>query len=178
MNRKIVITIAREHGSGGLKVGKRVAEELGINCYDSEMFQLVSDSKNLRDNHVAHDDRIKGTSLFSVARTKYADHEGEELPKESDDFLSMKDLFEYQSEIIRALADKEPCVIVGRCSNYILKDRADVISVFIHAGDSLTYTLSIFVAVNLLHLSGSSIDTGYSGSPFGSSELSSFKGTL
>ncbi|MCR5148381.1 MAG: cytidylate kinase-like family protein [Eubacterium sp.] len=133
MEKKIVITIAREHGSGGLKVGKRLAEELGINCYDSEMFQLVSDSSNLRDNHVAHDDRIKGTSLFSVAKSKYAGHEGEELPKESDDFLSMKDLFEYQSEIIRALAEKESCVIVGRCSNYILKDNPNVLSVFIHA---------------------------------------------
>ncbi|MBR1674591.1 MAG: cytidylate kinase-like family protein [Eubacterium sp.] len=133
MKKKIIITIAREHGSGGLKVGKRLAEELGINCYDSEMFQLVSDSKNLRDNHVAHDDRIKGTSLFNVAQDQYKSHEGEEFPVESDDFLSMRDLFEYQSEIIRALADKESCVIVGRCSNYILKDRDDVVSVFIHA---------------------------------------------
>ena len=134
MEKKVVITIARQYCSGGLKVGKRLAEELGINCYDSEMFRLVSDSKNLMDNHVAHDARIKGTSFFTIAKSQYEGHDfHDELPPESDDFLSMKDLFTYQSDIIRELASKESCVIVGRCSNYILKDYPNVISVFLHA---------------------------------------------
>ena len=72
MEKKVVITIARQYCSGGLKVGKRLAEELGINCYDSEMFRLVSDSKNLMDNHVAHDARIKGTSFFTIAKSQYS----------------------------------------------------------------------------------------------------------
>lgn len=130
MAEKYVITIARQHGSGGLKIGKRLAEALGIACYDSEMLKLVSDSSNMRDKHVAHDDRIKDTSLFEIASQRY---DGSELPKESDDFISMRNLFEYQSDIIRELADRESCVIVGRCANYILQDRNDVVSIFIHA---------------------------------------------
>lgn len=130
MREKYVITIARQYGSGGLKIGKRLAEELGICCYDSEMLKLVSDSRNMRDHLVAHDDRIKDTALFEVASRRY---DGSELPKESDDFISMRNLFEYQSDIIRELADREPCIIVGRCANYILRDRADTLSIFIHA---------------------------------------------
>lgn len=125
-----VITIAREYGSGGLKVGKRLAEQLGICCYDSEMLTLVSDSSKMRDSRVAHDDRIKNTALFEVASKRY---DGSDLPKESDDFISMRNLFDYQSDIIRELADKESCVIVGRCANYILRDRKDTVSIFIHA---------------------------------------------
>ena len=132
MDKKVVITISRQYGSGGLKVGKRVAEELGICCYDSEMFRLVSDDSAMHDSHVAHDARIKDTSLFDVAKKTYDEHPDDEL-LEKDEQLLMKNLFEYQSDIIRGLADRESCVIVGRCSNYILRDREDTVNVFVHA---------------------------------------------
>ena len=130
--KKIVITLARQYCSGGLKVGKRLAEELGIYCYDSEMFRLVSDDKAMTDNEVAHDARIKDTSLFDVAKKTYEERPGEELADE-DESLLMRNIFSYQSDIIRGLAEKESCVIVGRCANYILRDREDTISVFVHA---------------------------------------------
>ncbi|MBQ9871082.1 MAG: cytidylate kinase-like family protein [Eubacterium sp.] len=130
--KKVIITIARQHCSGGLKVGKRLAEELGINCYDSEMFRLVSDDKAMHDSHVAHDARIKDTSLYDVAQETFSEHEDEEF-REKDEMLLMKNLFSYQSDIIRRLADQESCVIVGRCANDILADRDDTVSVFLWA---------------------------------------------
>ncbi len=133
MGNKIIVTIARQYGTGGLKIGKRLAEELGINCYDSEMFRLVSTNESMHSDLVAHDSRIKGTALFTIAKEKYDSHPDEDLPEFGQDLVVMKNLYEYQSEIIRELADRESCVIVGRSSNYILKDRPDVLSVFIHA---------------------------------------------
>ena len=132
MEKKVVITLARQHYTGGLKIGKYLAEALGINCYDSEMFRLVSDDRAMHDNIVAHDARIKGTSLFDVALKTYAEHPDGEFSVEDETEL-MKNLFDYQSDLIRRLADRESCVIVGRCANHILADRENVVSVFIHA---------------------------------------------
>ena len=113
-------------------MGKYLAEALGINCYDSEMLRLVSDDQAMHDNYVAHDARIKGTSLFDVASATYAEHTEGEFSIE-DEMGLMKNIFDYQSDIIRKLAEKESCVIVGRCANYVLADREDTVSVFVHA---------------------------------------------
>jgi len=131
--KKRIITIARQYSSGGLKVGKRLAEEMGISCYDSEMFRIVSSGQNMRDKDVAHDDRIKDTSLFDIARERYKDYGEEGLATDMDDILPFRNIYDYQSDIIRSLAEKEPCVLVGRCADYILRDRKDVLRVFIHA---------------------------------------------
>jgi len=138
IDAKFVITIARQYCAGGRKVGKLLAEELGIDCYDSEMFRLVSDNKNMETDVIAHDARIKDTLLYDVAREVYE----EPLPNpEVDDILvdkladsvSMRNLYDYQSHIITELANRESCIIIGRCANYILKDRPNVLNVFIHA---------------------------------------------
>ena len=137
---KVVVTIAREYCSGGQKIGKRLAEELGVNCYNSEMFRLVSRNENMVGDAVADDDRIRDTSLFDVAKEVYHDP----LPVPNiDDVLTTKidddamgyirNLYDYQSEIITELAHRESCVIVGRCANYILKDHPHAINVFVHA---------------------------------------------
>lgn len=139
---KYVVTIAREYCSGGQKIGTRLAEELGINCYDSEMFRLVSRNENMVDDHVAHDDRIKDTSLFDVAKAIYTDTDSLPSPEdadyltkkfEGDEMVSIRNIYDYQSEIITELVKRESCVIVGRCANYILKDNPNSINVFIHA---------------------------------------------
>ena len=137
---KFVITIAREYCSGGQKIGTRLAEELGVNCYNSEMFRLVSKNENMKDDAVAHDDRIKDTSLFDVAKAIYTDP----LPSPEvddvlttkiadDDMVYIKNIYDYQSEIITELAHRESCIIVGRCANYILKDNPNAINIFVHA---------------------------------------------
>ena len=137
---RFIVTIAREYCSGGQKIGTRLAEELGVSCYNSEMFRLVSKNENMVDDHVADDSRIKDTSLFDVAKEIYHDP----LPTpEIDDVLTtkiadsdmtyIKNIYDYQSEIIMELAKRESCIIVGRCANYILKDDPDVVNVFVHA---------------------------------------------
>ena len=73
---------------------------------------------------------FQNTKLFKIAHSVY---HGELIPPESEDFTSMENLFNYQAKIIRELAGKESCVIIGRCSNYILKDYPNVLRVFIHA---------------------------------------------
>ena len=137
---RFIVTIAREYCSGGQKIGTRLAEELGVNCYNSEMFRLVSKNENMKDDAVAHNAMIENTSLFDVAKSVYT----EPLPTpEVDDFLTTKfedddmvyirNIYDYQSEIITELAHRESCIIVGRCANYILKDNPNAIHVFVHA---------------------------------------------
>ncbi len=137
---KFIVTIAREYCSGGQKIGTRLAEELGVNCYNSEMFSLVSNNENMKDDVVSQDARIKDTSLFDVAKEFY----NEPLPEQrlnedltakvgDDDLVLIRNLYDYQSEIITELANRESCVIVGRCANYILRNNPDAINVFVHA---------------------------------------------
>ncbi len=131
MKEKIVITIARQYGSGGRTVGKMLAEKLGIHFYDKELMKLASEDSGINEALFANaDEKIKSTSLFRIAHNSY---HGELIPPESDDFVSTQNLFNYQAKIIKGLAEEESCVIVGRCADFILKDYNNVLSVFIHA---------------------------------------------
>lgn len=126
-----VITIAREYGSGGRTVGEMLARDLGVHYYDRELLKLASDESGINEALFENaDEKLKSTLLFHVARNAY---DGELIPPESDDFVSNDNLFNYQAKIIRELAKQQPCVIIGRCSDYILKDYDNVLSVFIHA---------------------------------------------
>lgn len=126
-----VITIAREYGSGGRTIGEMLAKDLNIHYYDKELMKLASDDSGINEALFARaDEKIKSTSLFRIAKSAYS---GELIPPESDDFVSNDNLFNYQAKIIRQLAEEESCVIIGRCSDYILKDYENVLSVFIHA---------------------------------------------
>lgn len=131
MKEKIVVTIARQYGSGGRTIGKMLAEKLGIHFYDKELMKLASDESGINEAlFVNADEKIKSTSLFRIAHNAY---NGELIPPESDDFISTQNLFNYQAKIIKGLAEEESCVIVGRCADFILKDYDNVLSVFIHA---------------------------------------------
>ncbi|MEE3398665.1 MAG: cytidylate kinase-like family protein [Eubacterium sp.] len=137
---KFVVTIAREYCSGGQKIASRLAEELGVNCYNSEMLRLVSKNENMESGNVADDELIKDTSLFDVAKEIYTDplptpHLDDLLTSKipDDDLVYLRNIYDYQSEIITELARRESCVIVGRCANYILKDNPYAVNVFVHA---------------------------------------------
>ncbi|MDO5423223.1 MAG: cytidylate kinase-like family protein [Eubacteriales bacterium] len=128
---KVVITIARQYGSGGKTIGKMLAEDLGIKAYSREILKLASEDSGINEALFNQaDERLKSTSLFGIMKREY---KGELIPPESDDFTSNKNLFNYQAKIIKALADEESCVIIGRCADYVLKDRPNVVSVFVHA---------------------------------------------
>ena len=127
----IVITIARQYGSGGKTVGGMVADRLWIPCYNREILRMASDESGINEKLFAQaDEKIKKSALFRISKSVY---EGELLPPDSDDFVSTRNLFNYQAKIIKKLAETESCVIVGRCADYILRNYPNVMSVFVHA---------------------------------------------
>ncbi len=125
-----VITIARSYGSGGRKMGKLLAKELGFEYYDREILRIASDESGISEELFDQVDEIKKIPLFRIARDVYT---GEVIPPDSDDFISNENLFRYQAKIIRELAATRNCVIVGRCANFILRGRENVLNVFVTA---------------------------------------------
>ncbi len=131
MNKdKIVITIARQYGSGGRTVGEMLSERLGIHYYDKELCKLASEESGINETLFVNADEIAKTPLFWGKSNIYT---GELIPPDSNDFTSTDNLFNYQAKVIRKLAEEQSCVIMGRCSDYILKDYDNVLSVFVHA---------------------------------------------
>ncbi|MDY3920392.1 MAG: cytidylate kinase-like family protein [Candidatus Limivivens sp.] len=131
MENNVVITIARQYGSGGKTIGKMLAEDLGIKAYSREILKLASEDSGISEALFNQaDERLKNSSLFGIMKREY---KGELIPPESEDFTSNRNLFNYQAKIIKALADTESCVIIGRCADFVLKGRPNVVSVFIHA---------------------------------------------
>lgn len=127
---KSVITIARGYGSGGRTIGQMLAKKLDIPFYDRELLYMASEDSGINIDLFGKMDETVRRGLFSPFSQKY---EGELIPPESNDFVSDKNLFNYQAKTIKELADKGPCVIVGRCADFILKDFANVIRVFVWA---------------------------------------------
>jgi cytidylate kinase len=128
---KIVVTIARYYGSGGKTIGEMLGEELHIPFYNREILRMASDDSGINEALFAQaDEKLRRTSLFRIARKAY---DGTVIPPESRDFLSNQNLFNYQAKIIRALADEESCIIIGRCGDYVLGGRENLIRVFIYA---------------------------------------------
>ncbi len=125
-----VITIARGYGSGGKTIGKMLAEKLGIPYYNREILRMASDDSGIHERLFEQaDERIKPSLLRPVTNV----YKGELISPESDDFVSDDNLFNYQAKIIKELAAREDCVIVGRCADFVLKDHPNVIKVFVHA---------------------------------------------
>ena len=125
-----VITIARSYGSGGRRMGKLLAQELGYQFYDREIMRMASDESGISEELFKKMDETARLPLFRIAKDVYT---GEVIPPDSDDFISNENLFRYQAKIIRELAATRNCVIVGRCANYILRGRENVINVFVTA---------------------------------------------
>ena len=130
---KIVITIARYYGSGGKAVGEMLGRELQIPFYNKEILRMASDDSGINEALFAQaDEKLKGTRLFRIARKEFT---GEVIPPESRDFLSNQNLFNYQAKIIRGLADEESCIVIGRCGDFILEGRENLIRIFIYASE-------------------------------------------
>ncbi len=123
------ITIARGFGSGGRTIGKMLSEDLGIKYYDKDLIRLASEESGINERFFGLvDEKLKGSFL-----RKGGVYKGDLISPESSEFTSDQNLFNYQAKIIKQLADKEPAIIVGRCADYILRDRDDVIRVFIYS---------------------------------------------
>lgn len=120
LNKHIVITISREYGSGGRYVGRLIADKLGIKLYDKDLVLKVAEETGLTQEYIESNEETRN-ALSNLNNGYYAG-------------LSNSDeLFIKESEIIKDLAQKESCVIIGRCADFVLKDWQNVIKVFIHS---------------------------------------------
>lgn len=126
-----VITIARAYGSGGKTIGKMLANELGFSYYDKEIPLLASIDSGISEKLFGRaDEKLKG-GLFKKPVKVYRDNKL--IPPQSDDFVSDDNLFNYQAKVIKELAQKESCVFVGRCADFVLKDMKNMVRVFVYA---------------------------------------------
>lgn len=130
--KKIVITIARQYGSGGRTVAKMLSKDLGIHYYDKELMKIAAEESGISEQlFVKADENVK--HLNPVARAVRNVYKGQLFSPDSDEFTSAENLFNFQAEIIKKLAATEPCVIVGRCADFVLKDYDNAIRCFIYA---------------------------------------------
>lgn len=117
-----IITISREFGSGGRTIGQAVAQKLGIPCYDAELITEMAKQSGFAEDYVREaGEYAPGGLLNSVFTSRAGGPTNEDI------------LWQIQCNIVAQLAKKGPCVIVGRCGDYILRDRPDVLKVFVHA---------------------------------------------
>ena len=128
-----VITIARQYGSGGKTVGKMLAKKLNIPFYDREIITMASENSGI--NPVLFsDERLKPDIV-----TRLRNHHERDTTVQNDSskaYLNDDALFEHQAAVIRQMADQGACVIMGRCADFVLQDREDVVRVFVHADDA------------------------------------------
>ena len=127
-----IYTIGREFGSGGREVGEKLAAKLGIKLYDKELLQQAAkDSGFCEEIFENHDEKPTNSFLYSLVKDTYSVSGYSAAP-----FLDMPlnhKVFLAQFETIKKIAEKESCVIVGRCADYALSDNPDCINIFIHA---------------------------------------------
>lgn len=127
-----IYTIGREFGSGGREVGEKLAAKLGIKLYDKELLQQAAkDSGFCEEIFENHDEKPTNSFLYSLVMDTYSVSGYSAAP-----FLDMPlnhKVFLVQFETIKKIAEKESCVIVGRCADYALSDNPDCINIFIHA---------------------------------------------
>ncbi len=128
--KKRIITVSREFGSGGHTLGKLIADKLGISFYDHELIDKAVEETGFSHEFITEAGEYASTAnslLFSLSMSASSGTMG--MPSNYDK------VFIAQNNIIRELANKEPCVIVGRCADYILRDREDCLNVFVHASN-------------------------------------------
>lgn len=126
--RKYVITIARGFGSGGKEIGVKLAQRLGIPCYEQQILRMASEASginealfNLADEKIAIQDKLKGLPFNYVVE-----------PSDKR-FTSNNNLFNIQSDLIRKLAGEMSFIVIGKCADYVLKDFCNVASFYIEA---------------------------------------------
>lgn len=129
MNEFYSITIGRQLGSGGLQIGKMLSERLAIHCYDKELIQLASSESGLSKEFFEKVDERSSRSFFSGLFGFRAGYIGDS----SGNYLTNESLFNIQSNVISELANNESCIFVGRCADYILREKSKCLSIFITA---------------------------------------------
>ena len=126
MSERIIITLGRQFGSGGREIGKRVAKELGIAFYDKELLTRAAKESGISEElFQSNDEKPTNSLLYSLSM--YGNTMGlYDMPLNDKLFIA-------QSKTIQSVAEKGPCVIVGRCADYVLRNKPNVLNVFIHS---------------------------------------------
>ena len=124
---KNVIVIGRQYGSGGHDIGKMLAQKLGYEFYDQEIIKMAAGTTGMTPEFISkREESMTNSLLYDLVNQMYQyGNEEEESPKDK--------IYEAESEVIRKLADKGKCVIIGRCSDYILRDDSRVLKIFFTA---------------------------------------------
>ena len=127
MQKSLIITIGRQFGSGGHEIGEKLAKKLGIKFYDKELIKLIAKLSGLCEKVLeSYDEKTTNSLLYSIVMDIYPSvmYTGPTIDQQ---------IYQANYDTIRRLADGEPCVIVGRCADYILRDHPELVSVFVHA---------------------------------------------
>lgn len=119
-----IITISREFGSGGRTIGKEVAEKLGIPCYDKDLIEKIAEETGYTKEYIA-DEGEYAPNANSLAYMF--------IGRGLDGLSNADKIWIAQKKVIEELAEKSACVIVGRCADYVLRERKDVLNVFVYA---------------------------------------------
>ena len=128
---KKIITVSRQFGSGGRTIGRAVAEKLGYKCYDTELIDEVARQTGFDPSYIADaGEYAPGKSMLSYAFSSVVPH-GASANMNAADYL-----WSTQCRIISEIAEKGNCVIIGRCADYILKEKKDCLNVFIYADEA------------------------------------------
>ena len=127
MQKSLIITIGRQFVSGGHEIGEKLAKKLGIKFYDKELIKLIAKQSGLCEKVLeSYDEKPTNSLLYSIVMDIYPSvmYTGPTIDQQ---------IYQANYDTIRRLADGEPCVIVGRCADYILRDHPELVSVFVHA---------------------------------------------
>lgn len=128
----MVITIGREFGSGGKYIGERLAEELNLKLYDKELLSKVAEESGMDLTVLEEmDEKQEQSFWYTFAMSMYSQDSLETL----SEIPSNEKIFIEQARIIEDLADKEDCIIIGRCSNVILRNKPNVLNVFVYSSE-------------------------------------------
>ena len=120
LSKNIVITISREYGSGGRYIGRLIADKLGIKLYDKDFIIKLAESTGLSEEYIENNEQKR--NLLDILNNGY--YSG---------MNNSDELFIKESEMIKKIADEESCVIIGRCSDFILRDRDNVVKIFVYS---------------------------------------------
>ena len=129
--KRLIITIGRQYGSGGREIGARLAEELGFGFYDKNILRMDSDESGIKESYFHLADERPGNKLLYKIITSLVPED--KMPSFGADLISADNLFRFQSAVIRKLAEEENCVIIGRCADYILEGTEGLVRIFLYA---------------------------------------------
>ena len=124
-----IVCVGRKYGSGGREIAEHLAERLGVPCYDKLLIKKTAAESGLSEDFIRQEEETPAQSRWFLSGNAFADNAAL-----SEAFYSGSQMiYDAEQKVIRQLAEKVPCVIVGRCADYILRDAADCLTVFIHA---------------------------------------------